>query len=57
MYYHRFVAGVIQRERIPNFEQMLWRVCRGNVFLRQTEIEAPLEDPHSVSIYDHLINY
>ncbi|XP_072034787.1 V-type proton ATPase 116 kDa subunit a 1-like isoform X2 [Amphiura filiformis] len=40
-----FVAGVIQRERIPAFEQMLWRVCRGNVFLRQTEIETPLEDP------------
>ncbi|XP_063966547.1 V-type proton ATPase 116 kDa subunit a 1-like isoform X3 [Lytechinus pictus] len=40
-----FVAGVIQRERIPAFEQMLWRVCRGNVFLRQAEIEAALEDP------------
>uniref|UniRef100_A0A803YEW4 V-type proton ATPase subunit a n=1 Tax=Meleagris gallopavo TaxID=9103 RepID=A0A803YEW4_MELGA len=24
---------------------MLWRVCRGNVFLRQAEIENPLEDP------------
>uniref|UniRef100_A0A8C1ZKN8 V-type proton ATPase subunit a n=1 Tax=Cyprinus carpio TaxID=7962 RepID=A0A8C1ZKN8_CYPCA len=41
----RFVAGVINRERIPTFERMLWRVCRGNVFLRQTEIEDPLEDP------------
>ncbi|XP_041482196.1 V-type proton ATPase 116 kDa subunit a1-like isoform X2 [Lytechinus variegatus] len=40
-----FVAGVIQRERIPAFEQMLWRVCRGNVFLRQAEIDAALEDP------------
>ena len=42
-----FVAGVILRERIPAFERMLWRVCRGNVFLRQAEIEAPLEDPSS----------
>uniref|UniRef100_A0A8C8JML9 V-type proton ATPase subunit a n=1 Tax=Oncorhynchus tshawytscha TaxID=74940 RepID=A0A8C8JML9_ONCTS len=41
----RFVAGVISRERIPTFERMLWRVCRGNVFLRQAEIEDPLEDP------------
>ncbi|EMP40509.1 hypothetical protein UY3_02247 [Chelonia mydas] len=41
----RFVAGVINRERIPTFERMLWRVCRGNVFLRQAEIENPLEDP------------
>lgn len=42
-----FVAGVIGRERIPTFERMLWRVCRGNVFLRQAEIEEPLEDPTS----------
>uniref|UniRef100_A0A0A9Z8W6 V-type proton ATPase subunit a n=3 Tax=Lygus hesperus TaxID=30085 RepID=A0A0A9Z8W6_LYGHE len=41
----RFVAGVILRERIPAFERMLWRACRGNVFLRQAEIEKPLEDP------------
>ncbi|XP_015804144.1 V-type proton ATPase 116 kDa subunit a isoform X2 [Nothobranchius furzeri] len=40
-----FVAGVIGRERIPTFERMLWRVCRGNVFLRQANIEDPLEDP------------
>lgn len=40
-----FVAGVILRERIPAFERMLWRVCRGNVFLKQAEIETPLEDP------------
>ncbi|XP_019614432.1 PREDICTED: V-type proton ATPase 116 kDa subunit a-like isoform X5 [Branchiostoma belcheri] len=40
-----FVAGVINRERLPTFERMLWRACRGNVFLRQTEIETPLEDP------------
>ncbi|XP_040918077.1 V-type proton ATPase 116 kDa subunit a isoform X2 [Toxotes jaculatrix] len=44
-----FVAGVIGRERIPTFERMLWRVCRGNVFLRQADIEEPLEDPTTVS--------
>uniref|UniRef100_A0A8C2ZR96 V-type proton ATPase subunit a n=1 Tax=Cyclopterus lumpus TaxID=8103 RepID=A0A8C2ZR96_CYCLU len=43
-----FVAGVIGRERIPTFERMLWRVCRGNVFLRQADIEEPLEDPATV---------
>ncbi|KAJ3600627.1 hypothetical protein NHX12_031607 [Muraenolepis orangiensis] len=42
-----FVAGVIGRERIPTFERMLWRVCRGNVFLRRADIEEPLEDPAS----------
>merc|ERR1712004_220556 len=40
-----FVAGVILRERLPAFERMLWRACRGNVFLRQAEIDAALEDP------------
>ncbi|XP_034660389.1 V-type proton ATPase 116 kDa subunit a isoform X5 [Drosophila subobscura] len=40
-----FVAGVILRERLPPFERMLWRACRGNVFLRQAMIETPLEDP------------
>lgn len=40
-----FVAGVINRERVPAFERMLWRISRGNVFLRQAEIDKPLEDP------------
>lgn len=40
-----FVAGVINRERVPAFERMLWRISRGNVFLRQAELDKPLEDP------------
>ena len=40
----RFVAGVIQRERLPAFERLLWRACRGNVFLRQSEISESLLD-------------
>ena len=44
----RFVTGVIARERMPTFERVLWRACRGNVFLRQAEIEDPLEDPSTV---------
>ncbi|VDM07307.1 unnamed protein product [Wuchereria bancrofti] len=39
-----FVAGVIERERLPAFERLLWRACRGNVFLRQSEIAEPLID-------------
>lgn len=50
----RFVAGVIVREKIPAFERMLWRVCRGNVFLRQAEIDTPLEDPVTVREYSSL---
>lgn len=40
-----FVAGVIQRERVAGFERMLWRISRGNVFLRQAEIDTQLWDP------------
>lgn len=43
-----FVAGVIQRERVPGFERMLWRISRGNVFLRRAELDKPLEDPATV---------
>lgn len=39
------VAGVLTRERAAAFELMLWRICRGNILLRQTEIEEPLYDP------------
>lgn len=45
-----FIAGVIQRERVPAFERMLWRISRGNVFLRQAELDEPLEDPQTVSV-------
>lgn len=40
---------MILRERLPAFERMLWRVCHGNVFLRQADIDTPLEDPVTVS--------
>ncbi|XP_063230730.1 V-type proton ATPase 116 kDa subunit a 1-like isoform X2 [Bacillus rossius redtenbacheri] len=40
-----FVAGVVTRERVPAFERMLWRISRGNVFLRQTDLQEPLRDP------------
>ena len=42
---------MILRERLPAFERMLWRACRGNVFLRQAEIDAALEDPITVNIF------
>jgi hypothetical protein len=45
-----FIAGVIPRDKVPTFELMLWRICRGNVFLRTAEIEGSTEDPTTVCI-------
>ena len=42
------MAGVISRERVPGFERLLWRACRGNVFLRYADITEPMEDPNTV---------
>ncbi|KAK9737309.1 V-type ATPase 116kDa subunit [Popillia japonica] len=50
-----FVAGVINRERIPAFERMLWRISRGNVFLKQAEIEEALEDPSTGNLMNKTV--
>ena len=44
------MTGVIVREKLTVFERILWRACRGNVFLRRAEIETPLENPTTVCI-------
>lgn len=46
-----FVAGIVQRERVQPFETMLWRVSRGNVFLRRVDLEQPFKDPATVSYF------
>uniref|UniRef100_UPI00358EF0F4 V-type proton ATPase 116 kDa subunit a 1-like n=1 Tax=Myxine glutinosa TaxID=7769 RepID=UPI00358EF0F4 len=40
-----FKAGVINRERFPAFERILWRACRGNVLLRFVSADDCLQDP------------
>ncbi|XP_006138122.2 V-type proton ATPase 116 kDa subunit a 4 [Pelodiscus sinensis] len=40
-----FTAGVIKRERMVPFERLLWRACRGNIYLKYTEMDTSLEDP------------
>lgn len=37
-----FVAGTIDRTRMPTFERVLWRVLRGNLYLNWAEIDEPL---------------
>jgi hypothetical protein len=45
----RFITGTINRERLPAFERMLWRACRGNVYLKTAEVTTQLEEPGTVS--------
>ena len=40
-------AGVIERSRLLAFETMLWRVSKGNVFLKFADIYEQMEDPNS----------
>ena len=46
----RFRIGVIPAENLLVFTRVLWRVCRGNVFVKHAQIDEPLEDPATVSV-------
>ena len=39
----------MNRDKVPSFELMLWRMCRGNVFMRTAEVEEMSEDPQTVT--------
>jgi V-type H+-transporting ATPase subunit a len=41
----RFVAGTIERARLPTFERVLWRVLRGNLYMNHTDIVEPFISP------------
>ncbi|XP_066245233.1 V-type proton ATPase 116 kDa subunit a 1-like [Euwallacea similis] len=42
-----YIAGVINKEKFFAFERMLWRIGKGNIFIRNADIEEPIEDPTS----------
>jgi len=42
-----FVTGVVLREKLSSFERVLWRATRGNMFMKQVQIDHSIKDPHS----------
>ncbi|KAF9481649.1 V0/A0 complex, 116-kDa subunit of ATPase [Pholiota conissans] len=40
-----FVTGTIERSSAPVFERVLWRILRGNLFIKQSDIQEPFVDP------------
>lgn len=37
---------------MASFEKLLWRVCRGNIYLKFSEMDTVLEDPVTVGLSD-----
>lgn len=40
-----FVTGVIQLEKYFAFEKILWRISRGNIFLKRSDLPRNVKDP------------
>uniref|UniRef100_A0A8C5ATA8 V-type proton ATPase subunit a n=1 Tax=Gadus morhua TaxID=8049 RepID=A0A8C5ATA8_GADMO len=43
-----FVAGVVHPWKVPSFERLLWRACRGYIIVDFREMEGKLEHPDTV---------
>ena len=42
-----YVAGVIARAKLANFERVVFRATRGNMYLRHAEVSQRVRDPHT----------
>ena len=42
-----YIAGVIARAKLTNFERSVFRVTRGNMYLRHAEVTQRVRDPHT----------
>ena len=48
-------AGVIDRIRILAFEKMLWRVSKGNVYVKFSDIDEEIKDPSTGDILNKAV--
>ena len=44
-------AGVIETSKLPSFEKILWRISKGNIFLKQAEVELEIESEEKKSMF------
>ena len=42
------MAGVVHPWKVPSFERLLWRACRGYIIVDFREMEDRLEHPDTV---------
>jgi len=42
-----YITGVIVRTKVSSFERVLWRATRGNMFMRQGDIDEAIKDPQT----------
>eukprot|EP01111_Echinosteliopsis_oligospora_P019970 TRINITY_DN992_c0_g2_i2.p1 TRINITY_DN992_c0_g2~~TRINITY_DN992_c0_g2_i2.p1 ORF type:complete len:855 (-),score=239.34 TRINITY_DN992_c0_g2_i2:45-2609(-) len=42
-----FLTGVIVRNKVPSFERVLWRATRGNLYMKQSDIDGQIKDPNT----------
>jgi V-type H+-transporting ATPase subunit a len=47
-----FVTGVVERDRMATFERILWRVTRGNLYIKHAEIDEKIADPKTGELKD-----
>lgn len=50
-----FVAGVVHPWKVPSFERLLWRACRGYIIVDFKEMQDRLEHPDTVGAWSLLI--
>eukprot|EP01133_Synstelium_polycarpum_P015196 gene15196-17982_t len=42
-----FITGVMNTDKMPQFQRSLWRATRGNNFVRDARIDEEIVDPHT----------
>lgn len=49
------VSGTLERSKVQNYERVLWRVLRGNVFLRTSDISQSVMDPKTGEMTEKVV--